>query len=309
MVTVSAISIILECLTDDSFHDEQFHMIPIFSSIFFMRLASFVIGGALYFALSWAMNVPEPEELLEETLGISHANESHLDDGDIEIQPFIENDRGQTSPSSRMKKGEHLDHMGVLQPPSPGNNGKNKTNGGGKAYNGVSAWSTGQDLQSKEQRKAWKVAMLLFISLLVHNFPEGLCVAASALESTNLGITVTIGIMIHNIPEGIAIAIPCLAARPDQPWLSFILASVSGLAEPAGAFVALLALKDVQSDSTALFSIENILGFVAGIMVTVAVKELFPEGWRHLANDKKHFWWGTIIGIILMVATELYLPE
>ena len=128
MVTVSAISIIPECLTDDSFHDEQFHMIPIFSSIFFMRLASFVLGGALYFALSWAMNVPEPEELLEETLGISHANESHLDDGDIEIQPFIENDRGQTSPSSRMKKGEHADHMGVLQPPSPGNNGKNKTN-------------------------------------------------------------------------------------------------------------------------------------------------------------------------------------
>ena len=28
--------------------------------------------------------------------------------------------------------------------------------------------------------KAWRVAMLLFVSLLVHNFPEGLTVAASA---------------------------------------------------------------------------------------------------------------------------------
>merc|ERR1712238_615016 len=107
-------------------------------------------------------------------------------------------------------------------------------------------WSGGGDLESTEQKKAWRVAILMFVSLLVHNFPEGLAVAVSALESEKLGITVTIGIMIHNIPEGIAIAIPCLAARPNSPWLSFALASISGLAEPFGAFVSLLFLRGLE---------------------------------------------------------------
>lgn len=71
---------------------------------------------------------------------------------------------------------------------------------------------TGQDFHdfvatTQEQRKrSWRVALMLFVSLLIHNFPEGLCVAASAKESPELGITVAIGIFIHNVPEGIAIS-------------------------------------------------------------------------------------------------------
>ena len=124
------------------------------------------------------------------------------------------------------------------------------------------------------------------------------------------GVTVTVGIMIHNIPEGIAIAIPCLAARPDQPWLSFILASISGLAEPMGAFVALLFLRDVKDnqDKPEILNLENILSFVAGIMVMVSFRELFPEAKRHAIKTKKYFWYGTISGIVVMVLTELYLP-
>ena len=123
-------------------------------------------------------------------------------------------------------------------------------------------------------------------------------------------MTVTVGIMIHNIPEGIAIAIPCLAARPDQPWLSFILASISGLAEPMGAFVALLFLRDVKGtdEKRAILNLENILSFVAGIMIMVALWELFPEAKRHAKETKKYFWYGTFTGIIVMVLTELYLP-
>jgi len=186
---------------------------------------------------------------------------------------------------------------------------------------------------TQEQRKrSWRVALMLFVSLLIHNFPEGLCVAASAKESPELGITVAIGIFIHNVPEGIAISVPCIAAKPDQPWLAFWLASFSGLAEPLGAIVALTMLGRTKLD------LENVLAFVAGVMTTVAFWELYPEAWK--ANDEElryqqHYncvdnaapltWktilrkfflqreyrpilWGTIVGTALMVATELYLP-
>ena len=172
-------------------------------------------------------------------------------------------------------------------------------------------------MATSEQRKANRVAMLLFFSLLIHNFPEGLAVAASALESQELGMTVTVGIMIHNIPEGIAIAIPCLAARPDSPWLSFILASVSGLAEPAGAFVSLVFLRGVERRQTGGGNVgegesiggegalENVLAFVAGIMITVSFLELFPEAKRHAQKTgMKAYYIGIVVGFLVMIATE-----
>ena len=141
--------------------------------------------------------------------------------------------------------------------------------------------------------------------------------AASALESDQLGMTVTIGIMIHNIPEGIAIAIPCLKARPDSPWLSFILASVSGLAEPAGAFVSLVFLRGVEKRQTGGGELgeneeiggegvlENVLAFVAGIMITVSFLELFPEAKRHAEKSGyKAYYGGLVTGCLVMIATE-----
>ncbi len=126
----------------------------------------------------------------------------------------------------------------------------------------------------------------------------------------------SIGIMIHNIPEGIAIAIPCLKARPDSPFLSFILASISGLAEPAGAFVSLVFLRGVeqrQVDRGATVGdeiggdgyLENVLAFVAGIMITVSFLELFPEAKLHAEKSgMKAYYAGLCIGFIVMIATE-----
>ena len=135
---------------------------------------------------------------------------------------------------------------------------------------------------------------------------------ASALEDDKLGITVTLGIALHNIPEGIAVAVPCLAARPDSPWISFVLASVSGLAEPLGALVTLGLIRHfgVQSDledsgTGSMLTLENWLSLVAGIMMTVAVVELYPEANRH----KQSFWmWvGTFFGAFVMILTEIFI--
>lgn len=165
---------------------------------------------------------------------------------------------------------------------------------------------------------------MLFVSLLIHNFPEGLCVAASAKKSPELGITVAIGIFIHNVPEGIAISVPCIAARPDRPWLAFWLASASGLAEPVGAAVALFFLSG--NDNNIDLTLENVLAFVAGVMITVALWELYPEAiqankeqqkpldqqtlgtCKRCQKEYRSIIWGTIVGASLMIATELYLP-
>jgi zinc transporter, ZIP family len=130
--------------------------------------------------------------------------------------------------------------------------------------------TTGSDLNTLDERRAWRVTMLLFVSLLVHNFPEGLAVAASTMHSQSLGWTTTIAIALHNIPEGIAIAIPCRAARPDAPCLAFFLASISGLAEPLGALVAVMVLKNNQDSKKSpsildqMWEMGNVLAFVAG---------------------------------------------
>jgi len=177
----------------------------------------------------------------------------------------------------------------------------------------IRKYFSGSDLSSTEERRAWRVVMLLFVSLTAHNFPEGLAVAASTMHSKHLGLTTTLAIALHNIPEGIAISIPCLAARPESPWLAFGLASLSGLAEPFGAAVALYFLRDVEHnnnqniDSHSLLSMTNILAFVAGIMIMVAVSELLPEAARHTQNGWGALVAGVVIGAVVMIVTEFYL--
>ena len=157
-----------------------------------------------------------------------------------------------------------------------------------------------------DARRSWRMTLVLFWSLLLHNFPEGLAVAVSAVHSSRLGLTTATAIGLHNIPEGIAIAVPCLAARPNEPLLAFGLASLSGLAEPLGAYLTLVLLQQQQDDSV-LRVMPDVLAFVGGIMTTVALVELFPEALKHSKEDRGPFWAGIIIGTLLMVGTEAVL--
>jgi ZIP family zinc transporter len=93
-----------------------------------------------------------------------------------------------------------------------------------------------------------------------------------------------------------------------MPYLAFALASLSGLAEPLGALVALFFLQNVSKSSTDMLNMENVLAFVAGIMITVALYELFPEANRHTGKGYSVLIAGTTAGIVVMMATELYLP-
>lgn len=352
MITVSVVSIGPECLAASSMpqnehmEDEEntffifgLTLMPIFSIAFLHRLISFGVGCLIYFLMSKCC-FPEPEEILEQNSDLfstpARSSSISVKSSDSETDEDIELSMQNSNNNTTLMLSPGADEIMNLQRRSGAANKETSTTLDVTNFNSPSTkkgifrrspvdrikcctWvrslTTGSDLATSEARRANRVAMLLFFSLLLHNFPEGLAVAASALESDQLGLTVTVGIMIHNIPEGIAIAIPCLKARPDSPMLSFVLASVSGLAEPAGAFISLVFLRGVEKRSGGADedrpvggegSLENVLAFVAGIMITVSFLELLPEAKRHSEKSgKTAYYAGLIVGCVVMVATEL----
>jgi len=143
----------------------------------------------------------------------------------------------------------------------------------------------------------WRLGLLMMATLTAHNFPEGVAVAVSALDSHALGLVVAIAIAMHNIPEGIVIAVPIYAAtRSKQKAMLYAL--LSGLAEPLGALLAVLVLKPWVTPR----SLENMLAGVAGTMVTISVLELYPHAWRY--DRPMYVAIGTALGVTVMVVTE-----
>eukprot|EP00571_Detonula_confervacea_P003341 CAMPEP_0172326064 /NCGR_PEP_ID=MMETSP1058-20130122/55483_1 /TAXON_ID=83371 /ORGANISM="Detonula confervacea, Strain CCMP 353" /LENGTH=441 /DNA_ID=CAMNT_0013042759 /DNA_START=119 /DNA_END=1441 /DNA_ORIENTATION=+ len=329
--------------TENSFFIFGITLMPIFSWVFLHRLLSFGAGSLLYFLMS-KYAFPEPEELLATHFDSVQRNSSPRSSLSSDKSSDDEYDNECTSTNSPTSKelttlpdkttginlNNSLQRRGTgtedIEMATSLSNGRGKRKGLFRrppadrtqccsnpftsCMTSLRVFTRGSDLDTPEARRANRVAMLLFFSLLIHNFPEGLAVAASALESDQLGMTVTIGVMIHNIPEGIAIAIPCLKARPDSPWLCFILASVSGLAEPAGAFVSLVLLRGVERRQGGVEEgeeiggegmLENVLAFVAGIMITVSFLELFPEAKHHAENSgMKAYYAGLVAGFVVM---------
>jgi len=268
------------------------------------RIGSFVVGGGLYYLISHYL-LPEPEEVILDSIG---------------------NSRSTCNVEQGAEEGRQLDGGLLMAPATIG------------ADSSLYMPDTRSDskISTPQQQRAWRLAVLLFISLLFHNFPEGLAVSASAMENDRVGFLVAAGIAMHNIPEGICIAVPCLAARPDSPWLAFVMASVSGLAEPIAALVPLLLLSGEAGESLT-GGMGNVLAFAAGIMVMVAVWELLPEARRQLSigstpsrsstehqtpkdgnSDKNmsvskrgdgeaYYLGGILSGFVLMYGTETYL--
>ena len=278
MITVSVVSLGSECLRDVVEITPASSIAILDSTLLLQRVLSFGFGCTIYWILSKILlQIPEPESIFLGTTNYQHI----------------------TATSSSRGSGSGGSGIAVVATSSTAMTVEENTE---------TESSTSQTIQSST---SWRVTILLFVSLLLHNFPEGLAVAVSTMESTKLGIAVTIGIMIHNIPEGIAIAIPCMSASNGNKWLAFKLASISGLAEPVGAIVAIYILQQYDL----IPSLDNVLSGVAGIMCMVSMLELYPEAYRHVIEsnednqkDYNGMILGTLFGMSIMLATELYLP-
>lgn len=127
--------------------------------------------------------------------------------------------------------------------------------------------------KSKLQRST-----MMLLAVTLHNIPEGMAVGvvyAGFLEG-NVKITaagalaLSIGIAIQNFPEGAIISMP-LTAQGVKKSKAFFGGVLSGIVEPAGAFLTILASGFIVP------ALPYLLSFAAGAMIYVVVEELVPE--------------------------------
>ena len=151
-----------------------------------------------------------------------------------------------------------------------------------------------------QQKSLHRIGLVVALSLVVHNFPEGIATFTAAMSSgLSVAIPITVAIAIHNIPEGIAVSVPIYHATGSKRkafWLSFL----SGMAEPVGALIAYLFLMPYWSPLVNGI----VMASVAGIMVYISLDELLPTAEKY---GKHHISISGLIAGMIIMALSLYL--
>ena len=114
------------------------------------------------------------------------------------------------------------------------------------------------------------------LAISIHNFPEGIATFISALREPGVAIPVAAAIAIHNIPEGIAVSVPIYQATGSRAR-AFFYSFLSGMAEPAGAFLGWILLQPLLAGPAlslpSMLVINQVIGFrkTAAFVVLVVI--------------------------------------
>jgi zinc and cadmium transporter len=111
--------------------------------------------------------------------------------------------------------------------------------------------------------------MMIMIGDTVHNFVDGVLIAAAFMADLQLGIVTALAIIVHEIPSEIGDFVILLHSGYSRRQ-ALIVNLISSLAMLAGGLFGYLALSAVES------WIPSLLGFVAASMIYVAVADLIP---------------------------------
>ena len=146
----------------------------------------------------------------------------------------------------------------------------------------------------------------LVLAVTLHNIPEGMAVGivcagwmyGNEKVSFMGALTLALGIAIQNFPEGAIISMPLLA-EGESKGKTFLYGVLSGIVEPIGALLVILA------SGVFIPVMPYFLSFAAGAMIYVVAEELIPE-----MSEGQHSNIGTICfaaGFVLMMALDVGL--
>lgn len=120
--------------------------------------------------------------------------------------------------------------------------------------------------------------LMQLIAVTVHNIPEGMAVGmvfASVLAGATEGdfssaFLLSLGIAAQNIPEGAIVTMPLMAENADRRK-TFLWGFASGIVEPLGAVIAILAAEFMS------VILPFFMSFAAGAMIYVVTEQLIPD--------------------------------
>ena len=111
--------------------------------------------------------------------------------------------------------------------------------------------------------------LLILIGNTIHNFVDGILIAAAFMAGIELGIVTAIAIIAHEIPQEVGDFLVLLHSGYSKAR-AFCYNMLSSLATFAGAFIAYFALRE------AIAWLPVLLGVAAASMIYVAVADLIP---------------------------------
>ena len=144
-----------------------------------------------------------------------------------------------------------------------------------------------------------KNLFLLFLSITMHNIPEGLVlgIAFGSMMDFVSAIMLTIAIALQNFPEGASISLPMRKAK-ESIKKSFFYGQISAIVEPIFSVIGACLVLKIK------YILPFSLSFAAGAMIYVSICQLIPET---LKNDKKNLLTLIIlIGFTLMMILDLF---
>ncbi|WP_373600424.1 ZIP family metal transporter [Paraclostridium bifermentans] len=120
-----------------------------------------------------------------------------------------------------------------------------------------------------ENKKGFNAGYLIFLSIVLHNLPEGLAIGSSFIATKDLGITLAIVIGIHNIPEGLAMALSLVGNKMGTIKV-ILLTLIAGIPMGIGSFLGAY-FAGIFTSIIGVF-----LSIAAGTMMYVVLEEIFP---------------------------------
>ena len=153
--------------------------------------------------------------------------------------------------------------------------------------------------EDKDENTAHPICKIVLLSDGIHNFIDGIIIAASFMVSVPVGIATTLAVILHEIPQEVgdfAVLLHFGYTRKRALLLNFL----SALAAVLGA-VFMFIFANIAEITTTFF-----LPIAAGGFIYIAVADLIPE--LHKTKDVKHSalqLFGIALGVLAMIALAL----